>query len=151
MFDGWAQTLKQLMKSDITVRSEVQNSQYIRTESRIFIFLFGFYSIFTLSHIFLLSLSFTLSLHFTPSRQSEFCVLHRPILKCSRANVQNANILQTNRSETVSAFAFFKMTWYCVAESWFQSLAMGLIFCINVYVWSKTNEQDQANKSHAIY
>ena len=66
------------------------------------------------------------------------------ILKCYRVNVQNANSLQTNRSETASAFVFFKMTWYCVAESSFQSLR--LIFCINVYVWSKTNEQDQAKE-----
>ena len=39
------------------------------------------------------------------------------ILKCYRVNVQNANSPQTDRSETASAFVFFKMTWYYVAES----------------------------------
>ena len=76
MFGGWAQTLKQSMKSDITVRSEVQNSQYISIESTDFhIFILFLFYIYPLTH-------FLLSLHFIPSLQTQsafytaVCTLH---------------------------------------------------------------------------
>ena len=52
MFDGSTQTLKQSVKSVITIRSEVQNLQVYKLKAGFSYFLFCFYSIFTLSYIF---------------------------------------------------------------------------------------------------
>ena len=73
MFDGWAQTLKQSVKSDITVRSEVQNSQVYKLKAGFSYFILFLFYIYALVH-------FLLSLHFTPSLQTQSawapCILH---------------------------------------------------------------------------
>ena len=72
--------LRCAVKSDIAVRSEVENSHVTReieTESRIFVFLLYFHSVFTHSHTFYsvctLYLVFIPSLHFIPGLQSAVC------------------------------------------------------------------------------
>ena len=66
MFDEWAQTLEQSVKSDITVRSEVQNLQVYKLKAG-----FSYFLILILFYIYPL-VHFLLSLHFTPSLQSAF-------------------------------------------------------------------------------
>ena len=84
--------MKQSVKSDITVRSEVQYLQVYKLKagfsyfyfvsilylpSRIFFTQSAFYTQFANS-VCMGPLHFTFSLHFTPSLQSAVCVLHRP-------------------------------------------------------------------------